>query len=164
MSALSLSVRPASIEDAPMILSIFLESEAQADVKGGINLISVMEWIENATEQHPLWVQESAGQIVGWCSLERFYGLPALDGAVEIALYIAAAYQRQGCGHWLLNHIAQQAAQMGIHTLVAYILGSNQKSNHFFMKNGFQEWGCLPNVVRSAGLKGDLKLLGRQLS
>lgn len=164
MSALSLSVRPADLEDAPVILSIFLESEAQADFKSGINLISVMDWIENATEQCPLWVLESDQAIVGWCSLESFYGLPSFDGAVEIAIYIQEAYQRMGCGHWLLNYVTKQARRLELHTLVAYVLVTNQKSHTFFLKNGFELWGRLPKIARSGGVKGDLVLLGRQLS
>lgn len=163
MSALSLSVRPANIDDAPIILSIFLESEAQADFKSAINLISVMDWIENATELRPLWVLENDQKIVGWCSLESFYGLPAFDGAVEIAIYVQAAYQRNGCGHWLLSYVANQARRLQIHTLVAYVLLTNQKSHSFFLKHGFESWGRLPNIARSGAVQGDLALLGRQL-
>lgn len=164
MSVLSLSVRPAELEDAPMILSIFLESEAQADFKSGINLINVMDWIENATCLRPLWVLEHNQSVIGWCSLESFYGLPSLDGAVEVAIYIQADYQRLGCGHWLLQYVAKQARHLAIHTLVAYVLIANQKSHAFFLKNDFETWGCLPRIARSGGVKGDLALLGRQLS
>lgn len=164
MSSLSLSVRPAMIEDAPIILSIFLESEAQADFKSGIDLISVMDWIENATTLRPLWVLEHNHSVIGWCSLESFYGLPSFDGAVEIAIYIQETYQRLGCGYWLLKYIAKQAQSLEIHTLVAYVLIANDKSHSFFLKNGFETWGCLPKIARSGGVKGDLALLGRQLN
>lgn len=163
MTALSLTVRPATIEDAPSILSIFLESEAQDDFKTGINLISVMDWIENASELRPLLVLENDQTLIGWCSLESFYGLPSFDGAVEIAIYIQHAYHRIGCGHWLLNYLVEHARRLQIHTLMAYVLVANQKSHAFFLKNDFQLWGHLPKVARSGGMEGDLMLLGRQL-
>ena len=163
MSSLPLSVRPATLEDAPTILSIFSEAEAQTDFKSGINLIGVMDWVESADELRPLWVLESDQAIIGWCSLENFYGLPSFDGVVEVAIYIQHDYQRLGCGHWLLNYIAKQAGHLDIHTLVAYVLMANHNSHTFFLKNNFETWGRLPNVARYGGVHGDLVLLGRQL-
>lgn len=157
------SARLASIEDAPSILSICLESEQHTDIKGGISLLSVIDWIDNANDQYPLWVLERNNAVIAWCSLEAFYGLPSFDGVAEVAIYITSSYQRRGIGQQLLSFIVRYCSDRDIHSLVAYILSENSKSQQFFLKNDFVEWGCLPAVARSGETYSDLKLLGRQI-
>lgn len=157
------AVRSAHIADAPQILAIFLQLEAQLVFKTGIDLAAVSEWIDAATEQHPFWVLEDADQLIGWCALEPFYGLPALAGTLEIAMYIDVSHHGRGAGRYLLNHVLARQSELGLHSLVAYMLANNVASQRFFMANGFEKWGCLPNVARSKGQVSDLLMLGRQL-
>ncbi|SBT17418.1 Putative phosphinothricin acetyltransferase YwnH [Marinomonas gallaica] len=163
MNDLAKTARPATLDDAPSILSIFLESVKQTDVKGGINLLSVIDWIDNASDQYPLWVLEKDDSVIAWCGLEAFYGLPELGGVAEVAIYITARYQRQGLGAELLTLMERHGVDHNRHSLVAYILSDNHSSLQFFLRNSFIEWGTLPSVVRSGGAVSDLKLLGRQL-
>ena len=163
MSLTDLSVRPAELEDAPAVLAIFLESEAQTDFKGGVTLYSVIEWIENSHEQRPFWVLELDSVVVGWCALESFYGLPSFDGAVEVGVYIQADRQRQKLASRLLSVVEQNAKAAGIHTFVAYILSANRRSQQFFVSCGYQQWGLMPDMARSGGIKGDLTVFGKSL-
>ncbi|MFD1384761.1 GNAT family N-acetyltransferase [Rhodanobacter aciditrophus] len=159
-----LRVRPAELEDAPFILSIFLESEAQTDFKGGVTLYSVIDWIESSSPERPFWVLEYADTVMGWCALESFYGLPSFAGAVELGIYIQAEYQRQRLASGLLEFVEHHAQQMDIHTLVAYILSANLRSQQFFKSCGYEQWGMLPNIARSGGILGDLMVFGKSLS
>ncbi|MCO4786169.1 GNAT family N-acetyltransferase [Marinomonas atlantica] len=163
MSDLANTARAAIIDDAPSILSIFLESVEQTGVKGEINLLSVVDWIDNANDQYPLWVLEKDNDIIAWCALEAFYGLPALEGVAEVAIYIALQHQRQGLGSQLLALLEQHAINHKRHSLVAYVVSDNNNSLQFFFQNAFKQWGSLPSVVRSGDIVSDLKLLGRQL-
>ncbi|MBM6549664.1 GNAT family N-acetyltransferase [Marinomonas ostreistagni] len=160
----SFVVRLAEIADAPQILSIFLQSEAQAVFKTGVSLASVVEWLDSASPEHPFWVVEANAVVVGWCALEPFYGLPSLVGAQEIAIYIDQAFHGQGAGRSLLEHVISQQASLKLHSLVAYTLANNQASQAFFSAQGFSQWGCLPQLARSQGQVCDLLMLGRQLS
>lgn len=157
-------VRRAQVADAPQVLSIFLQSEAQAIFKTGIGLAAVVEWIDGASSAHPFWVVECATEVIGWCALEPFYGLPSLAGAQEIALYIHEAYHGRGAGRCLLKHVIAHQAPLALHSLIAYTLATNQVSQAFFHANGFKQWGCLPNIARSQGQECDLLILGRQLA
>lgn len=164
MLSSTVSVRAAEIDDAPIILDIFLESDSQSDFKRGIDLVSVMDWIEAAQPHRPLWVLESSAGVMGWCTLESFYGLPAFEGAVEISLYIAQCYQHQGLGSYMLGYLAQRHIELNIHSVVAHVLESNHSSHSFFSKHGFQLWGRLPNIARSTHVQDSLLLLGIQYS
>lgn len=159
----SLLVRHAEIDDAPIILATFLESEAQADFKGGITLASVLDWIDCSTDKFPLLVVCHEGELIGWCASESFYGVPALEGVAEIAIYIKTAWHRLGIGAWLLRYLSQYALKHQLHTFVAHVLEANVTSQRFFLKQGYEQWGCLPSVARSGGVKGDLILLGRHI-
>ncbi|MBJ7550646.1 GNAT family N-acetyltransferase [Marinomonas ostreistagni] len=159
----SLLVRHADIADAPMILDIFLESEVQTDFKGGITLASVLDWIECSNDKFPLLVVCHEDNIIGWCASESFYGLPSMAGVAEVAIYIKAAWHRLGIGAWLLHYLSQYSMSHDLHTFVAHILEANISSQHFFLRQGYEQWGRLPNVARSGGIQGDLILLGRQI-
>ncbi|RDL43933.1 N-acetyltransferase [Marinomonas piezotolerans] len=159
-----LKARHANIDDAPCILSIFLESEAQTDFKGGVDIVTVIDWIETSNDQRPFWVIETTEScVIGWFALESFYGLPAFDGAVELSIYVKAQYQRKGIATHALKYVEQEAARIGLHTLVAYVLSGNVVSRAFFISNDFEQWGCLPNVARNCDIRGHLLLLGKTL-
>lgn len=162
-SDLNFLVRPADIADAPEVLSIFLQAEALVVYKTGINLLSVVEWIDNATDEYPFLVVEHQSIVIGWCALEPFYGLPALAGAIEIGIYVDQSYHGKGAGKSMLNHVINLHKAKRLHSLIAYVLADNLQSQGFFRANGFQEWGCLPRVARSQGQENDLLLLGLQL-
>lgn len=159
----TIRVRFAELEDAPIVLSIFLESEAQTDFKGGVTLCSVIDWIENSDSKRPFWIMEDHNKVIGWCAIESFYGLPSFDGAVEVGVYVQAEYQRRKLASRLLEIVEQHVQEMGIHTLIAYILSSNQRSQKFFLSRNYCQWGVMPNIARSGGIKGDLMVFGKSL-
>lgn len=161
---MDIRVRYADIDDAPVILSIFLDSQAETGFKGGVDLVSVMDWVEGSTDQRPFWVIENeTNEVIGWCALESFYGLPAFDGTVEISIYIKTECQRQGLASEMMRYLEQEVTRLGLHTLVAYVLSANTASQGFFFANHFKQWGCMPSIARSGDLRGDLLVLGRSL-
>ena len=167
-------IRLAVLDDAPAIYSIF-QSTTPADTtnrRNGIGLADVVDWIESATEQQPLFVLEQGSlnkdtleqnrQLQAWCSLAPFYGLPAFNKTLEISLYVSPENQRNGLGKLLFHHIEAQQKALGFTHLIAYIYGSNLGSIGFFKKQGFEQWGFLPSVAESEGSQEDVVLLGRR--
>jgi len=177
-------IRLAVLDDAPAIYSIF-QSTTPADTtnrRNGIGLADVVDWIESATEQQPLFVLEKnvlernileqgslnkdtleqTKQLQAWCSLAPFYGLPSFNKTLEISLYVSPENQRNGLGKLLFHHIEAQQKALGFTHLIAYIYGSNLGSIGFFKKQGFEQWGFLPSVAESEGSQEDVVLLERR--
>lgn len=161
----SSGIRLANLDDASAILSIFQFCDQFAN-KGRrqqhINLIDVIDWIETITDTHPMLVLEEQGKAIAWCSLEPFYGLPAFDAASEISLYVHPEEQGKGVGTQLIQHLETQRTDLGFNHLVAYIYASNVESQGFFKRQGFEQWGLLPNIAQSEQIKEDVLILGRE--
>ena len=160
-------IRLATLDDAPAILSIFQHCDLFA-TKGRrqqhVNLIDVIDWIDSITGAHPMLVCEKQGKVIAWCSLEPFYGLPAFDAASEISLYVHREEQGKGVGTQLIQHLEMLRAELGFNHLVAYIYASNVESQSFFKRQGFEQWGLLPNIAQSEQIKEDVLILGREFN
>lgn len=159
------SIRTAVLDDAPHIFAIFQQRNAfEQTIRQyqGIGLVDVIEWIETTTDKHPFLVIEYQGDVIAWCSIEPFYGLPAFDSASEISLYVSPTYHSQGLGRQFLSHIENHRMDIGFSHLVAYVYESNKRSQGFFTRQGFELWGVLPNIAQEEYITEDVLLLGRE--
>ncbi|NLQ18390.1 N-acetyltransferase [Marinomonas sp. M1K-6] len=162
---LSRGIRRAVFDDAPAILSIFQHCDLFASTgyrQANISLIDVMDWLENITDRHPILVLEEQGDVIAWCSIEPFYGLPAFDGACEISLYVLPNQQGKGIATRLFHGLETERQRLGFTHLVAYIYLSNLASQRFFKRQGFEQWGRLPNIAQNEQIKEDVLLLGKE--
>jgi len=159
------NIRTAELDDAPHILSIFQLCDPFANRiqrNDNINLIDVMDWLESVTDKHPMLVYEENHSVIAWCSIEPFYGLPAFDGASEISLYVLPEWQGSGIGTCIFQYLESRQTEIGFTHLIAYIYSSNLSSQGFFKRQGFEQWGLLPNVAQGEQIKEDVYLLGRE--
>lgn len=159
------NIRTATLDDAPHILSIFQQCDPFTDStqrNDNINLIDVMDWLESATDKHPMLVFEENDNVIAWCSIEPFYGLPTFDCASEISLYVLPEWQANGIGTRVFQYLENHQKQIGFTHLVAYIYSGNLNSQGFFKRQGFEQWGLLPNIAQSENIKEDVYLLGRE--
>lgn len=158
-------IRTAELDDAPYILSIFQQSDSfihRIQPSDNINLIDVIAWLENATDRHPMLVFEEGNNVIAWCSIEPFYGLPAFDTASEISLYVSSKWQAKGIGTGLFQYLEHHQTQIGFTHLLAYIYRGNLNSQGFFKCQGFEQWGLLPNIAQGKQIKEDVLLLGKE--
>ena len=100
----------------------------------------------------------------GWLSLRSFYGRPAYDATVEVAVYVDPAPQRRGIGKTLLDHALANAPALGIRTVLAFVFAHNAPSLALFERAGFAAWGRLPRVAVLDGVERDLAVLGRRVA
>lgn len=159
------NIRTATLDDAPQILAIFQQCDPFTDGIPrihNIGLIDAMDWLDTATDKHPMLVFEENHQVIAWCSIEPFYGLPAFDGASEISLYVSPEWQTNGIGTQIFQYLESHRNQIGFTHLVAYIYSSNLNSQGFFKRQGFEQWGLLPNIAQGEHIKEDVYLLGRE--
>ena len=121
------------------------------------------EWFAGHNQQsRPLWKIIVNQQLAGWISLESFYGRPAYAKTAEISIYIANDFQHQGLGQQALDFVIDQLSRLNVNALVAFIFAHNTPSLTLFKKNGFTEWGHLPDVAVLDGQTRSLNILGRR--
>lgn len=156
-------IRLATINDLPDIVAIYNQTiplrYVTADLTP-ITLESRIEWFNQFSENRPLWVYESASKVVAWGSLRSFYGRPAYNSTVEIAIYIDEKYRKLGIGEQILLHAHRECKRIGIENILAFIFANNLGSINFFKKHGYLEYGLLPKVAEIDNKKIDLAILG----
>jgi len=170
--SMNLEIREAQAGDLEVIVEIYNtaipDRIATADLEK-VTVFSQRSWFfsHNSTS-HPIWVVEKAGgenpQILGWISLQPFYGRLAYHKTVEVSIYIDPIHQRRGIGRLLLAHVIQSSPNLGISTILGFIFGHNQPSLKLFEGLGFEQWGFLPKVAELDQLERDLAILGLRVA
>ncbi len=160
-------IRDASIDDLAAIVAIYNASipgrKATADL-APVTVESRHQWFdEHLPGSRPLWVLEEAGAVMGWLSLQAFYGRPAYHATAEVSVYVAPDAQRRGYAQKLVARAIERAAEFEIGTLLAFIFGHNEPSLALFRSFGFETWGHLPRVAELDAIERDLLILGRRI-
>lgn len=158
--------RIAEMEDAPAILEIYNEAVKTRHSCGHtstITLISVIDWLDASYDTRPMWVIEVSQKIIGWFSIQDFYGLPAFSRAIEVGIYLSPSAQNQGLASKSLVFLETFVRSVDVSHLVACIYKHNVNSIRLFEKNNYEQWGCLPSIASIDGNRHDLLLLGKQL-
>ena len=160
-------IRDAKIEDLPAIIGIYNTSipgrMATADLEP-VTVESRLDWFGAHTPaRRPLWVLELNDKVTAWLSFRSFYGREAYRHTAEVSVYVSPDYQRQKLGNKLLIQAIETAPSLDLKTLVAFIFAHNPPSLNLFKKQGFQQWGYLPQIAELNGIDRDLVILGRQM-
>ncbi|MFV0559635.1 MAG: GNAT family N-acetyltransferase [Enterococcus sp.] len=160
--------RFADEQDLPPIVRIYNQAVVTRKSTADLEQIDVSErtewFLQHSRNKRPIWVIELDEKVVGWISLTNFYGRIAYQETAEISIYIDREYQEKKLGHCALYFVEQQVDQLGIKTILAFIFGHNQASQHLFKQHGYQQWGHLPNVAKLDEQICDLDILGKSYS
>jgi len=107
------------------------------------------EWFEShSAEKHPLLVAKESDVVLGYLTISPYrYGRKALQHTAEISYYIHFKHHRKGVASKLMQEALEQCPALKIKTLIAILIGSNQGSIKLLEKNGFKEWGNMPEIV-----------------
>jgi L-amino acid N-acyltransferase YncA len=145
-------IRLAEIDDLPVIVDIYNQSIPSKQSTGDTQPLRVeerMTWFgEHRPDEHPIFVAEVEGELVGWCSLSAYRpGRAALRFTAEISYYIAYEYPRQGIATALVGHALAACPVLGIRHVFAIVLEGNEASLKLLKKMGFEQWGYLPRVA-----------------
>ncbi|MDQ2098589.1 MAG: N-acetyltransferase family protein [Tychonema bourrellyi B0820] len=163
-----MKIRDASESDLPAIVQIYNAAipgrSATADLEP-ISVESRLPWYrQHSPDSLPIWVMESEQTIIGWLSLQRFYGRAAYQHTAEVSIYITPDRQCCGVGQKLLQQAIGRSPELGIKTLIGIIFAHNQPSLKLFNKFGFQTWGHLPQVAELDGVERDVVIIGLRLN
>ena len=145
-------IRLAQIADLPSIVDIYNQSIPSKQSTGDTQPLRVEDrtsWFgEHRPGEHPIFVADAEGAVVGWCSLSAYRpGRAALRFTSEISYYIDSAYHRQGIATALVEHALAACPMLGIKHVFAIVLEGNQGSLNLLQKMGFERWGYLPRVA-----------------
>lgn len=147
-------IRPASIEDLPAITDIYndaiLKTTASFDLEPK-TLDQQRIWFNAHGPKHPILVAEDNDVIVGWASLSKFSDRCAYDETVEDSVYVREDSRGKGTGRALLEALVAEGRLVGVHTIIARIVGGNDCSIHLHEALGFFTVG----VMRETGRKFD---------
>ena len=162
-----MQIRIAEINDLAAIVHIYNSTIPSRMVTADTQSVSVAEktdWFNNFQEPRPIWVAIENEQVIAWLSFKSFYGRPAYAGTIEIAIYIDEQFRAKGIGKTILHFAIAAAKERNIHTLLAYIFEHNLPSIQFFQKNGFVNYGVLPEIAIMDQKHYSLGIYGLKLS
>jgi phosphinothricin acetyltransferase len=158
-------IRDAVEADLPAIVEIYNATVPTRMVTAELEPTTVearLPWFrEHSPEQHPFWVAESEGRVIGWLDFKKFLPRTAYRGTAEISVYVDEKFRRGGVGQRLLEQAVARAPSLGIRGLVGLVFGHNEPSLKLFQHLGFERWGFLPGVAQLDGVERDLVVMGR---
>ena len=148
MNTPNISIRPATPQDAPELLSIYAPYITNTAVSFEYDIPSVEEFAERiqaTLKKYPYLVAEFDGRIVGYCYVGIMHGRPAYDWSVETSIYVDQNCKRMGIGRKLHDALEQALTAMGILNLyacIAFPIGKDpyltQDSVHFHERLGYK--------------------------
>lgn len=105
-------------------------------------------WYENHNiGNHPLIVAEVSGVVAGYASLSTYREKEAYKSTVELSVYVATEYRRQGVATALMEEILRLAKEDEVtHTVVSVITSENTESVRLHEKFGFTYSGTIHEV------------------
>jgi len=160
-------IRDALESDLPIIVDIYNATVLTRMVTAELEATTVearLPWFrEHSPDEHPFWVAENDGRVIGWLDFKKFLPRCAYRSTAEISVYVDQRFRRQGVARHLLEEAIARAPSLGITALVALIFAHNEPSLKLFERLGFERWGLLPRVARLDNLKRDLTIVGRQV-
>ncbi len=89
----------------------------------------------------PVLVAEASGEIAGWCCLSPWSPKGAYRTTVDESIYIADGFRGRGAGKALLRAILDEARDLGVHVVMAGIVGCQEASLALHRSLGFVEAG-----------------------
>jgi L-amino acid N-acyltransferase YncA len=168
-----MQIRLALETDLPSIVEIYNAAIptrlATADLEP-ISVESRRNWLRSHDARYPVWVitigdrniqSDQNEQILGWLSLQMFYGRPAYHKTAEVSIYIAPSSQGNGIGKKLLGYAIAQCPSLNITKLVGFVFAHNAASRRLFERLGFTEWGFLPEIAELDGIDQSLVIFGK---
>jgi len=148
----SISVRPATIEDAPAIMAIY-NVEVQ-------NHVSTFDLVPRTLDEQRRWLTERSGafsavvavldgEVVGFASLSPYKERAAYRTTVEDSVYVSRDHPRLGIGRALMEHVVGVARNSGFHSVIGRVEASGTASRGLHEACGFE----LVGVERQVGRK-----------
>lgn len=162
-----LSIRSATLDDAPAITEIYNEAILTTTATFDIEPKTVEDrevWLRNRTDRFPVLVAETGSRIVGWAALAPFSERAGYDDTAESALYVHSSYRGKGIGRQLKSRITDEARRHGFHSLIVRVTADSAASLHLNRDMGFVHIGTLREAGRKFGRLLDVHIMQKILN
>lgn len=165
-SLTSNDIRYACPGDAPRICEIYnqaIHSRMSTCDLEPLPVSDIDAWFDGRDfATRPIYIAEIAGTIAGYLSVSNFWNdRPGYRVTADCGVYIDATLQGRGVGSALLQRFLDDAASLGIHTIVTSMFADNASSVALFEKFGFSRVGVCSNVANLEGAWKDLAIVER---
>lgn len=149
-------IRKAEIKDIEALLDIYNYEVENTTATFDLNKKTIEQWTtwyENHNiGNHPLIVAEIDGVVAGYASLSTYREKEAYKSTVELSVYVATSFRRQGVATALMEEIIRLAREdETTHTVVSVITSENNESVRLHEKFGFTFSGTIHEVGMKFG-------------
>jgi phosphinothricin acetyltransferase len=161
-------IRSATPDDIESIADIYNEAILEGGLTGDLEPLSIdnrREWYADHQDRYAIFVKVAGGgTVVGYVAISPYRkGRDAFYETCEISYYLAKKFRGQGFGKELVNHAIEYARRSDFASMVALVLGCNQRSIDLLIGFGFSVLGRLPNAAKIEGEHVDHIYLSRGL-
>lgn len=116
------------------------------------------EWFKGRqTANYPVFVADSAGEVLGFATYGPFRSWPAYKYTVEHSVYVAERARRAGIARALMQNLLAQARAQEYHAVIGGVVAENVASIRLHQSLGFVEVAHFPEVGYKFGRWLDLK-------
>lgn len=154
-------IRVANEQDIPGMMEIYNYEVLNGVATFDLNVKTIeerLEWFkQHNVDNHPLIVAEAGKEVAGYASLSPYRDKEAYAATVELSVYVAPSFRRQGVARQLIAHILEDArSREDIHTVISVITAGNEASVKLHQEFGFEYSGTLYEVGEKFGRKLDV--------
>jgi phosphinothricin acetyltransferase len=137
------NIRNAHEDDLAAILSIYNDAilnttSVYSEVPHTIEMRRTW-YHERINKGFPVFIAETGGKVVGFCTYGHFRIWPCYRYTVEHSVYVDPLFRGQGISKLLLRPLINTALENGIHAMIAAIDGENQVSYRLHQSLGFNQ-------------------------
>jgi L-amino acid N-acyltransferase YncA len=158
-------IRSATPADIESITDIYNEAILEGGLTGDLEPLSAdnrREWYLDHQDRYVIFVKVVDGAVVGYVAISPYRkGRDAFYETCEISYYVAKKFRAQGFGKELVNHAIEYARRSDFLSMLALVLGCNQRSIDLLIGFGFSVLGRLPNAAKIEGEHFDHIYLSR---
>lgn len=158
---MSITIRPATVDDLPGLLAIYNDVIATSTAVFSLEPTTLDErrrWFDSRVAAgYPVIVADVEGAVAGFASFGEFRG--AWHGyrySVEHSVHVAAAHRGHGLGSQLTSALFAPAAAMGKHVMIGGIDAANEVSLRMHERLGFERVAHFREVGHKFGRWLDL--------
>ncbi|SDC59482.1 GNAT family N-acetyltransferase [Niabella drilacis] len=118
---------------------------------GPVTIAELHEFIYIGHPRFGSWLILHQQEPVGYCYLTNYKKRQAYDKTAELTIYLRHDCYAKGIGQAALEQLEAYARVSGFKNLLAIISGDNDRSIHFFEKNGYFKCAHFKNVGEKFG-------------
>ncbi len=162
-----LVVRRARPEDAAVIAEIYTQGilERIATFESEPRTPETMlAWLAEHDERHPVLVAERDGQVLGWASISPYRPRACYAGVGEFSIYLHRDARGQGIGKVLLDALIDEARRLGYWKLLSRVFPFNTASRRLCAALGFREVGVYEKHAKLDGRWLDVVIVERLIT